>query len=238
MSHHWLGTDSTLTMSRNHTKLLNMRYFLILLVILESLLLSTNALAKTLYISDKIYVPVRSGKGNQYEIVHRGLPTGTVLTSVEEDGLWTKITTAKGITGWVRSQYLTETLPARQQLESVNKRMVALENKLQLLRSENNTLERDYTVTQTQLEETREELDNIKTLSASAIESHQRLQSFAKEMQLLQTENDVLKAENEHLKRNERTTFFIYGAFTLLAGVLIAVIVPRLRPRKRSGWAS
>ena len=42
------------------------------------------------YISDKQYVPLRSGAGNEYRITHRGLPSGTRLTvnSESDNGEW------------------------------------------------------------------------------------------------------------------------------------------------------
>ena len=74
-------------------------------------------------------------------------------------------------------------------------------------------------------------------ISASAIESNQKLQELAEKMELMQTENDVLKSENENLRRSERATFFIYGAFAVLLGVFLAVLLPKLRVRKRNdGW--
>ena len=58
-------------------------------------------------------------------------------------------------------------------------------------------------------------------------------------MQLLQTENDVLKSENESLRRSENTTFFIYGAFAVLLGVILATLLPKLKPSKRNtGWVN
>ena len=39
------------------------------------------------YISDQQFVPLRSGAGSEYRIVHKGLPTGTRLVVEEEDAL-------------------------------------------------------------------------------------------------------------------------------------------------------
>jgi len=42
------------------------------------------------YVSDKQYIPLRSGAGNEYRIVHRGIPSGTKLevARVSGDGVW------------------------------------------------------------------------------------------------------------------------------------------------------
>jgi SH3 domain protein len=158
---------------------------------------------------------------------------------LEENDSWTKITTAQGITGWVRKQYLGETPPASSQLKVASRKFAELEETLKSLQDRHSILQGDYEATKGQLETTEEELNNIRSISATHIESYERLQSLAKEIQLLQTENDILKAENESLKLDERTTFFIYGASTLLLGILLAVILPRLRRRRRNNnWAN
>ncbi|MGH1485431.1 MAG: TIGR04211 family SH3 domain-containing protein [Cellvibrionaceae bacterium] len=200
--------------------------------------------AKDLYISDKLYVPVRKGQGNQFSILHKGLPSGTRVILIQRDTDWTKVKTPQGITGWIRNQFLDDTPPAAIQLVSANKKIDRLSKQLSNLQAEKQSLENTYQATEQSLKEsnqlakkTEEELTSIKSISASAVESHQRLQSLAKKMQLLQTENDVLKSENESLRRSERTTFFIYGAFAVLLGVLVAIILPKLRSRKRNdGW--
>ncbi|MEQ8801570.1 MAG: peptide-binding protein, partial [Haliea sp.] len=68
-----------------------MRYTLI--ISLLALLLTETVQAQDVrYISDTQYVPVRSGAGNEFRIVHRGIPSGTRLTvsRVSEDGEWSE----------------------------------------------------------------------------------------------------------------------------------------------------
>lgn len=217
----------------------------ILLLILGGLTTTESVWAKSVYIADKIYVPIRRDRGNQFEILHKGLPTGTRLTLIERDGEWTKVTTKSGITGWLRSQYLSDSPPASTQLIAANRQLAALRKELQSVRDENASLKKNHDEVTKALEaselliqETSEELRSIKTISAAAIESQQRLQSLAEKLQLLQTQNDVLTSENENLRRSERTTFFLYGALTLLLATFVAAMVPRLRSRKsNSGWS-
>ena len=210
------------------------------------LLASNIATAASLYISDQLYVPVRKGQGNQYAILHKGLPSGTKVTLVERDADWTKVVTSEGITGWIRNQFLDDSPPAKILLETANKKIESLSKNLSELKEEKDELLKNYTESQTLLQQTdeqartsEEELSALKAISASAVESHQRLQTVAQKMQLLQTENDVLKSENDSLRRSESTTFFLYGAFTVLLGVLIAIILPKLRSSKRhNGWVN
>ncbi|MFT7492281.1 MAG: SH3 domain protein [Pseudohongiellaceae bacterium] len=218
--------------------------FLPLFSCIAILVASNLATAASLYISDQLYVPVRKGQGNEFTIVHKGLPSGTKITLVERDTDWTKVTTAEGITGWVRNQFLDDNPPAKVLLVAANRKIERISKNLVELNAEKQSLLENYTQTQASLKKVDEqatsseaELSALKSISASAIESHQRLQSVAQKMQLLQTENDVLKSENDSLRRSESTTFFLYGVFTVLLGMLIAVILPKLRSSKRqNGW--
>lgn len=222
---------------------------------LISVFISVNSIAANVYISDELYVPIRNGQGNKFAILHKGLPSGTKLTLIERDKEWTKIKTASGITGWIRNQFIDNKPPAKLQLKVANNKVQSLSTQLQSLKEEKKTLIEnyeqekasllnEYEQTQRALNDTQskakkldDEFTSLKAISSSAVESHQRLQTVAQKMQLLQTENDVLKSENESLRRSESTTFFVYGAFAVLLGVLLAIILPKLKPNKRNtGW--
>ena len=71
------------------------------LLLLTLLFSATSAAHDIRYISDKQYVPLRSGASNEHRIVHRGLPSGTklVVSSTSSDGLWSEITTQGGQKG-------------------------------------------------------------------------------------------------------------------------------------------
>jgi len=74
------------------------------------------------YVSDTNTVPLRSGAGNEFRIVHRGIPSGTKLTVARNsaDGVWSEITTERGTSGWIRSQYLMAEKPAKLKLDAVS----------------------------------------------------------------------------------------------------------------------
>ena len=83
---------------------------------------ATASLAQSVrYVSDKQYVPLRSGAGNEYRIVHQGIPSGTRLTvaRTSDDGTWSEITTDGGTSGWIRSQYLMSEVPAQLKLARI-----------------------------------------------------------------------------------------------------------------------
>ena len=54
--------------------------------------------------------------------------------------------------------------------------------------------------------------------------------------QMLSSEVDVLKTDNARLRENKENEFFLNGAFAVLIGVMIALIAPRMMPKRRSDW--
>ncbi len=215
--------------------------------LLLSSLIPASALAADRWVSDVLYVPLRSGKGNQFRIVNRGLKTGTPLTLIEEDaeGDWTLVETEKGEQGWVRSQYLINVPTAGIKLSKASTKITDLDNlrkqlqaQVKKLTDENRQLNKQLDNVSDTRSKLDKELNTIKQVSASANNLHERHQTLMEEHQLIQTKLDVVKAENSHLKADARNTFFLYGALAVGLGVLITLIVPNLRRRKGySEWA-
>ena len=200
------------------------------------------------YISDKQYVPVRSGAGNQYRIVHRGLPSGTRMTvsRTSADGVWSEITTAGGTSGWVRNQYLTAEPPAQLKLESAEARAEAAEARLAeleatiaALQAERNELQDQLTSTNTTLESVSEELNQLKQISGKSVQLDSENRRLVEVTENLRAEVGTLEAENQRLTDKLRNEGFINGALAVLLGVIIALVVPRLAPKRRrsSSWA-
>ncbi|WP_179957654.1 TIGR04211 family SH3 domain-containing protein [Exilibacterium tricleocarpae] len=216
------------------------------LTALFAALLINAAHAEVRYISDVLYVPLRSGQGTQFRIINKGLRSGTKLTVLEEDpgGEWTRVETERGIQGWIRNQYLlaepTATLKlraAQQTASQLQNRTQTLEQQLAQLQQQNQQLAARLDDSEKQGQTLNNELAEIKTISAGAIDLNSRHQTLMEEHQLLQTEIDVLKAENERLGDKSLQTWFIYGAGAVGLGVVIALVVPAVRPRRRySDW--
>ena len=90
-----------------------------------------------------------------------------------------------------------------------------------------------------QLEATREELTEVKRISGNALSLDSSNRRLIKEAQVMNTRIEVLEADNQRLKDSQDTRAFINGALAVLLGVVIALVVPRLRPKPRSSssWA-
>ena len=72
------------------------------------------------------------------------------------------------------------------------------------------------------------------TTSLNLEEDNQKIHA---EFQLIQTERDMLKAENERLKDTDRFHQWVYGGGLLIAGVFLSFLLQAFGRRKRhSEW--
>ena len=200
------------------------------------------------YISDKQYIPVRRGAGNEFRIVHRGLPTGTRLTvsALSDDGEWAEISTDGGTSGWIRAQYLMATVPAQTQLDAVMKKAQeagglteALQQDLESLQTERDEFMATLQGKELQLETLTDELTQLKQISGKALQLDADNRRLVVDSEQLRSELDMLEAENQRLHDKVDSEDFLNGALAVLLGVIITLVAPRLWPKRRksSSWA-
>lgn len=217
-----------------------MKQLATLILLLSSL---TAAHAETRWVSDQLVITLRTGQGNQYQIL-KTLPSGTKLEVLNQaDSGYTQVRTPAGDEGWVLTQYLTDKPTARLLLAQAQSQLAALQD-------ENAKLKDDST----QLRQTNTELDKqVKDLSAQTAEQGKelaRLKDVAERPLQLDNENKALKEqtiqleknlqivtqENLSLKDRAEREWFMAGAGVLLAGMLLGLLLPKIRWRRRSSW--
>lgn len=212
------------------------------------ILFSANGFGqKTVYINDTLFVPLRSGQGIEYRIINAAMKSGTKLTQLEisEDGEWSKVVTGAGTEGWIRNQYLTEEMTAQLKLNQTVSRLARLEKEnTELLLKNSELTKQNIELSSFSKKETQSkismtnELEKIKKISANAIDLDRRYQELLERYELTQTERDSLSAENENMKKDQSLSFMLYGAAILGFGMLLAIILPLLKPKRRySDWA-
>ena len=203
---------------------------------------------ETQYISDMVLVPVRSGPGTDYRIVNPGLPSGTALLvyDLSDDGEWTEIETRGGTRGWIPTQYLQKEPPAgllindlRLELEQVRGERDRLGS--QLNQSSTEVTEADETIIEltTTLESTQAELTEVKRVSAAALDLDLMNQQLVAELESERSEADLLRLENVRLRERIANNQILDGALAVLLGVILAVVAPRLWPKRKrpDGWS-
>ena len=202
---------------------------------------------ETRYVSDKQYVPLRSGAGNEYRIIHRGLISGTRLSvsRTSGDGEWTEVTSDAGLTGWIRSQYLMSEMPAQQRLSVATRKIeqsgeesADLSTQLRTLETERENLIVRLDASENSLEQVRQELHQLKQISGKAVQLDTSNRRLVEEAENLRSEVEMLQAEKQRLTDKLDNEDFMNGTLAVLLGVIIALVAPRLAPkrRKNSSW--
>ena len=194
------------------------------------------------YVTDMVRTPVRSGAGADYRILNRGLPSGTPVTyfSTSEDGVWAEVETAGGTRGWLRAQYLQTEVPIANRFSEVEQALAAATERAELaegrLRETEELASNSDEATarlSRDLAATEEELNNIKRISANAIELDRMNQSMAMELEEIKARVDVLKLENARLEERANSNRLLQGIFAVIVGVIIALVVPRFTGKRR-----
>lgn len=199
---------------------------------------SMSAVAEDRYVTDTIYIPLRSDKDNSANIVKNGLVTGTRLKFLREEedankNKWSQVITPDGLEGWVRSQNLTNEPTAAMKLELISQGPTDLVE----LQKQNASLKSELATTKTAYETLLKETEEMRKTSNSDINMGQENQAMHERNQLLQTERDVLKAENDQLHKNDNYHQRMYGGALVLGGVLLSFILQLIGKRKRrSEW--
>lgn len=215
----------------------------ILLILLATLGAISPVLSDTQYVSDQLRITLRTGQGSQFQII-RALESGTKLEVIEQtESGYSNVRTEDGTEGWVRSQYLIPEPIARDVLVKTEAELAKYKKQVDKLKTERNTLridkkqllETSHTLSQKKIS-LASQLDRLNKVAAKPImldkqnrELQQKTIRMDKDMQMLHQENQVLK------DRSNRE-WFIAGAGVLIGGILLGLLIPKIRFKKKSGW--
>lgn len=200
-----------------------------------------------MYIDDILLVPLRSGEGLNFRIVHKGVPSGTKLQVLEhnKDSGYSKVVTPGGIEGYLPTRYLVAEPIARFKLEQANKELAAfkqenakLKEQLQTLSAELNSLKKTNSDTEQLLDKNVQELSHIRSVSANALTLDQRNRELRESNEQLRNELELLQTDNSRLKDRSESNMMLAGGGLILLGVILALLIPMLKPSKKNdSWA-
>ncbi len=218
------------------------KHFLVLPYILM-FLLSFAAQAKTQYVSDHLVITVRTGQGTQFQII-KTLESGEHVEVLEvTDTGYTQIETSDGTEGWVRSQYLADEpvakeklvqseaklLKARTALKKIKENFAALSKEHKILSAAQSTLSKDK-------KQQDAELARLNEVAKKPIILDRQNRQLQEANVTLEKDLQRLNQENHSLKDRSQREWFIAGALVLFGGMILGLIIPKLRGRKRSSW--
>lgn len=207
-------------------------------------LVSGVALAKTSYVSDNLTITLRTGPGNQFQI-RKSLDSGTALEVLENDEAsgWSKVKTGTDLEGWVLTRYLIDEPINKVKLIAAEKRLAryqtenaTLKDELQALQQAKNELEKEWKTLSTESTKMNKELSRVREISAQPLKMADENKQLKTQSVALENEVKMLTQENQALKDRTNRDWFIAGAAVLVFGLVIGLIIPKIRWNKKSGW--
>lgn len=199
----------------------------------------------TRYVSDELEITMRNGQGVKFAI-RKMLSSGTKLEVLETDpNGYSKVRTDAGIEGWVLTRYLDNQPSSRDRLAASEQKVANLEleiakykTEIETLSSQNNdTDSQNLSLTETS-QRLKKELDNLRRTASNAVALENENRQLKEKLQEIDHQTQLLILENSGLKDNNAKTWFLVGAAVLIVGLLLGLIIPRLRFQKKSSWGS
>jgi SH3 domain protein len=215
-------------------------------LILVSFILPLTAFpGTTRYVSDELEITMRTGQGVKFGII-KMLQSGSKLELLETDPAgYSKVRTDSGVEGWVLTRYLTNSASARNQLIASEQKVANLELELAKSKEEILALSSQNTDAGSEnmtLKETAQrlskELDDLRRTASNAVALDNENRLLKEKLQQIDHEMQSIIIENSALKDNSTKNWFLIGAAVLFGGILLGLILPRLRFQKKSGWGS
>jgi len=216
-----------------------------LLLVLPLLAPVTSIAETSRYVSDELEITMRTGQGVKFGI-RKMLLSGTKLDVIETDPAgYSKVRTNKGVSGWVLTRYLTNTPSARNQLSSSKQKIANLElelakykEEIQALSSQNTTSGSENLSLKETSQRLKTELDDLRKTASNAVALNNENRQLKEKLQQADNQMQSLLIENGTLKDSDAKSWFLIGAAVLFGGLILGLILPRLRLQKKDSWGS
>ncbi len=202
------------------------------------------AQAEVRYVSDRLEISLRSGKSTQHRIL-RMIPSGTRLEVLETDKAsgYSRVRTPGGKEGWVLTRYLMKVPAARDRLAEAEKRLAELElqsrqrmTRISELEAEKKELVQKVAALEQDNRKLGQQLEEIQRTAASALAIDSENKTLKARLMEMERSQQTLQQENESLRDRTARDWFMVGAGVILLGIIVGLILPRIRFRKRSSW--
>lgn len=220
-----------------------MKTFTTLLLVL----FSATALARTAYVTDELRITLRTGESASHRIL-RMLPTGeklTVLSSNAETG-YSKVRTDSGVEGFVLTRQLVDQPVARDRLAEAEAEVAALKaapgelsSRLAKLTDEHKALLAEHEQLKQAKTQVDQEFAALQRTASNAVRIANERNELRKQVASLTREVEDVKQQNRELENKTAQNWFLIGAGVVVGGILLGLILPHLRVRRRkSSWGS
>lgn len=219
--------------------------FIRLLILLCLTAAAAGAYAQTTrYVTDDLTIPLRSGKSTAYRIIAY-LPSGAKLDLLESDNDsgYSRVRTDKGTDGWVLTRYLADSPSAKDQLEGAKKKMAnmqiennRLNDELGKLKGEKNDLTKQVQSLTDDNRRLNQQLTTLRQTASRPLAIDSENKTLKSKVVDLERQVQSYEQENAVLKDRRNRDWFIAGALVLGGGMLLGLVIPKLRVRRKSNW--
>lgn len=192
------------------------------------LLLPLLVVAETRFV--EVEVTLRRGPGTDFgisQMVRSGSPV-EVLETNRAAG-WTRVRLGTGTTGWMLTRYLIENPASMQELVAAQRRIEELTALNREVGGERNRLMNES-------DKLAEELAKLRDLSSDTIALESTKNRLEASVTRLEQEVSVLKEDNRLLGANVKRDWFLAGGGVLFIGLLLGLVLPRVRWRRKRSW--
>jgi SH3 domain protein len=209
-------------------------------------LLANGAAAQTAWVSDVFEVTLRTGPSTN-NAIQRMLESGTELQVLERDDEtgYARVRTSAGTEGWVLTRYLMTEPSAREQLATLTRQLPSataegstLGSPLDDIRGQYTDATRNIDALEREKAALQSELDELTRTAANTIAIDRQNKALQQQLTDAEITVSVLEQEKDELLGQSNRTWFITGSLVLLGGILLGLLLPRLRLQKRSRYDS
>lgn len=204
------------------------------------------ATAESVWVSDEFEVMLRTGPATT-NAIERMLTSGTQLEVLEQDrdSGYSRVQTQAGTEGWVLTRYLMQEPSAREQLatlssqlSSASERGSSMGAQLDAIRNEQKNAASQIRTLEREKSDLKSELEEIKRIAANVLAIDSQNETMQQQLTAFEIQVGTLEKENEELSSKKTLNWFMLGAAVLLIGVLLGLILPRMRWQKPSRYDS
>jgi len=195
--------------------------------------------AESMYVTDRLEVVVRGGRGIEYRIL-AVVKTDEKVEVLEYQGDYAFIRTAKGVEGWMLKRYLTLDTPKSRVIEDYKKQIELLkvdgsdaEKKMLALSEKVRSLEKTKALQAKKIKQLEKDYLDLKTVSAGVLKLKEEKEELAKRIQRNSRKLSSTINENLELKKQTKLKWFIAGGSAILLGFIIGMYLQHLRNEKK-----
>jgi SH3 domain protein len=178
-------------------------------------------------------------------MIIRNLEAGSAVEVLEQnnDGYSRVRAADQGSEGWVLTRFLSTETSARDRLAVAERSLGNARGRVTELEQQVAAVSSELANTKTELEQARsthgqvsQELSSIKTAAANVVEIRDQNESLRQRLIDRERQVEQLTAENAALSGRNNQNWFIVGAGVLFGGIVIGLVAPTLRRKRRSDW--